>query len=425
MRGKAQVVVRAEVQDLRAGRNADADSLRAADDPLLLESPRGARSSRTTASNRALRVSGQASSFVLRDLQDHLSAVPGLHGLEPLCGTRSNGKRCVSTGRDVQAALQHGLHLVPGLEDLPAVDALDDEPLKITWSQRIPVELGRIPRSAMRPPWYMFSSMDSKAVPLPDISRPMSNPMIPSSLRASSMVVRRHVDRQRGSHLRGQAQAVVVDVRDHDPLRAAVPADGRRHDADGPGARDQHVLTDQVEGQGGVGGVAQRVEEAGDLRRDAGVHVPGVGRGQREVLRKAAVPVHADAHGVGAQVAAPGPAASADAADDVAFPRDPLPDLVAADVRAHCPRSVPTNSWPVTMGGLMVRWDHSSQFQMWRSVPQIAAFVTFTRRSLPPICGTGTSCSSRPLPADFFTRAFMARIIRRVIRAEAICVFCP
>src|SRR5690606_4696673 len=33
-------------------------------------------------------------------------------------------------GRDVQAALQHGDHLVPGLEHLAAVDALDEQSLE-------------------------------------------------------------------------------------------------------------------------------------------------------------------------------------------------------------------------------------------------------------------------------------------------------
>ncbi len=71
----------------------------------------------------------------------------------------------------------------------------------------------------------------------------------------------------------------------------------------------------------------------------------------------------------------------------------------------------PTNSWPMTSGGLMVRAAHASQSWMCRSVPQMAAWVTFTSRSLPPMRGTGTSRSSRfPGPGRVFTMAFMPAV---------------
>jgi hypothetical protein len=76
---------------------------------------------------------------------------------------------------------------------------------------------------------------------------------------------------------------------------------------------------------------------------------------------------------------------------------------------------LPTNSCPATSGGCSVRWAHSSQFQMCRSVPQIAVWVTFTRRSFPPIWGTGTSSMTSPWPARFFTRAFMRGLMEAII----------
>ena len=152
--------------------------------------------------------------------------------------------------------------------------------------------------------------------------------------------------------------------------------------------------------------VAKRVQEGGDLRGDAGMDVPGVGGREGEVLGKTAVPVDADADRVRAQVPAARPAAPADAAEDVPFTRDALPDLVP--VRSP-PCDDPADELVADRrAGLMVRCDHSSQFQIWRSVPQMAAFATRTRRSFPPISGIGTSCISRPAPAVFFTRAFMA-----------------
>src|SRR5579875_1827848 len=52
---------------------------------------------------------------------------------------------------------------------------------------------------------------------------------------------------------------------------------------------------------------------------------------------------------------------------------------------------------------------HSSQWKMWRSVPQTEAVSTAMRTSVGPICGTGTSRISMPGAAVGFTRACMVR----------------
>ena len=56
----------------------------------------------------------------------------------------------------------------------------------------------------------------------------------------------------------------------------------------------------------------------------------------------------------------------------------------------------PMNSWPITIGTLMVFCDQASQFQMWMSVPQMLALRTLISTSLGPISGTGTSCIQIP-----------------------------
>ena len=50
-----------------------------------------------------------------------------------------------------------------------------------------------------------------------------------------------------------------------DMARADVARDRRRHDADRPGAGDQHVLADEIERQRGVDGVAERIEDRAEL----------------------------------------------------------------------------------------------------------------------------------------------------------------
>ena len=91
---------------------------------------------------------------------------------------------------------------------------------------------------------------------------------MPSSRHHVVELLARDVDRARRAHLARELEPVVVDVGDDDVARADVRGDRRRHDADRPGAGDQHVLADQVEGQRGVHRVAERIEDRGDLVGD-------------------------------------------------------------------------------------------------------------------------------------------------------------
>ena len=117
--------------------------------------------------------------------------------------------------------------------------------------------------------------------------------------------------------------------------RADALGDGHGHDADGAGAGDQHVLAHHVEGERGVRGVAERIEDAGDVVGDRVRQLERVAGGDRQVLGETALAVHAHAHGVAAQVAPAGAAVAAVAAGDVAFARDAVADREAAHFAAH------------------------------------------------------------------------------------------
>src|SRR5207248_10046788 len=89
---------------------------------------------------------------------------------------------------DVEAAREHGAQLVPGLEHLPAVDALQDEPLEMTWFMSRATSPGGMPRMATRPPWFIEPRSARSAAALPLISMPTSKPsVIPSSFMVASM----------------------------------------------------------------------------------------------------------------------------------------------------------------------------------------------------------------------------------------------
>ena len=136
------------------------------------------------------------------------------------------------------------------------------------------------------------------------------------------------------AELFSQSTAVGVGVRDDDVARAGVTCDGGGHDADGSGAGDEDVFTQDVEGERGVYGVAEGVEDGGDFRRDAGGVVPDVRHGQHDEFRKRAVAINAYAQRVGAEVATAGEAVAAASADNVALTGNELAGLAIEDVRA-------------------------------------------------------------------------------------------
>ena len=116
----------------------------------------------------------------------------------------------------------------------------------------------------------MVRSISRNAAALPDISRPTSNPScMPRSFIVVVERLARDVDGARGAHLAREIEAIVVHVRDDDVARADEARDRHRHDADRARAGDQHVLADHVEGEGGVRGVAERIEDRGDVVRES------------------------------------------------------------------------------------------------------------------------------------------------------------
>ncbi|GBF31547.1 hypothetical protein MnTg04_01508 [bacterium MnTg04] len=70
------------------------------------------------------------------------------------------------------------------------------------------------------------------------------------------------------AHLAGEIQTKVVDIGDNHVPRASVAGDRDGHDADRSGAGDQYVLTNQVERQGSVSCVTQRIQNRGDIVAD-------------------------------------------------------------------------------------------------------------------------------------------------------------
>jgi hypothetical protein len=142
-----------------------------------------------------------------------------------------------------------------------------------------------------------------------------------------------HVERDRRAHLPRELESVRIDVRDHHVAGSRVPYDGRRHQPDRAGARDQHVLAEDRELQRGVHRVAEWVEDRRNVSVDRRLVVPDVRHRQRDELGERAGPVHADPGGVVAEVAPACHAVPASAAHDVSLAADEVAGAEVAHVR--------------------------------------------------------------------------------------------
>jgi hypothetical protein len=247
-----------------------------------------------------------------------------------------DGKLVRQHRAEVEAAEDHLGHLVPGLEHLAAVDALDGDALE---DDLVPIDAGVRGQDAEQGDMAAVKHVVEHVVEGPGIARHLQ-----ADVEAFADVLRLHgggeraalyIDDVGGAHLGGEVEAVVVDVGDDDVAGAEIAADAGGDDADGAGAGDQHVLADDVERQRAVGGVAVGIEEGGDLRGDLRRDQPQVLRGHADVFGEGAVAVDADAAGMGAEMAAAGAAVAALAAGEVAFGRDTVADLVVVDARTH------------------------------------------------------------------------------------------
>lgn len=110
-------------------------------------------------------------------------------------------------------------------------------------------------------------------------------------------------------------------------------ADG--HEADDAHAIDEHRPAADAGGHDGVHGVAQGIEDGGDLVGNVAVNRPDIALWQREVLGKTAIAVDADNVHFFADVAVAGAAGFAGAAADVALAADAVADAGSQHGRAQ------------------------------------------------------------------------------------------
>src|SRR5829696_10392711 len=114
---------------------------------------------------------------------------------------------------------------------------------------------------------------------------------------------------------------------------AGVLADHRGQNADWPGAGHQHVLTQHGKGKCGVHGVAEGVEDRGNLRRDQLPVYPGVHCRKCDVVGERSIQMNADPPSVDAKMPATGPAIAASTTYQVALAADKVAHRDVGDSR--------------------------------------------------------------------------------------------
>ena len=150
----------------------------------------------------------------------------------------------------------------------------------------------------------------------------------------SLSVVAARIDGEGDADFFGQGAAVGVGIGDDDVAGAGVAGDGRGHDADGTGSGDEDVLAEHREGERGVDGVAEGVEDGGDSSEMPGACCQMLDMGRTMNSANAPLRLTPTPMRVGAEVAAAGEAVAAASADDVTFAGDDLADGEIGDVGA-------------------------------------------------------------------------------------------
>src|SRR5439155_1164270 len=257
-------------------------------------------------------------------VQDDLAALAGAHDLE--CLREVLRREAVRDhGGDVETALQHRAHAVPGLEHLAAVDPLQGEAAE---DHLVPIDRDLLIRDAeKRDAAAVVHEREHRAKRRgaaghlePDVESLEHSELFHHSVERR----RREVHRERRAKPARESEPVVVAVGDDDVACADESADRRGHHADRARAGDEDIFASELERQRAVHGVAERVEAGADLvghprRQDVRVR-----RRNADVLGECARPLHADTDRVAAEMTPPGAAVAAMPAGHMALDRDAL-----------------------------------------------------------------------------------------------------
>src|SRR5579885_1471550 len=129
-------------------------------------------------------------------------------------------------------------------------------------------------------------------------------------------------------------ETVRIKVSNHHVSRRRMFGDSRGHNADGPCAGDQHVLTQHRECKGGMHSISQRIKDRCHLQRNLRSVPPDVCHRQHNVFGESASTVYAYARCVCTKMTAARKAIATSPANHMAFAADPVTHMKVRDIGA-------------------------------------------------------------------------------------------
>jgi hypothetical protein len=267
-------------------------------------------------------------------VEDYFAGVAGAHGSEAIFVVAP--VHAVSDdGGDVEAGLEHDGHHVPGLVHLAAVDSAEGE---LVEDDLVPVDGDLLGGDSEHGDLASVAHVSEHVTEGRGVAGHLKS-YIKSfvHVQLSLDFIEGYRSRVYGAghaYFFGKFATVLVGIGDDDVTRAGVTDDGCSHDSDRAGSGDEDVFAEDREGERGVDGVAEGIEDGGYFERDAGRVLPDVGHGQDDELGEGSVAIDSDTHGVGAEVATASETVAAAAADYVAFAGDDGSDGEVFDVGA-------------------------------------------------------------------------------------------
>ena len=267
-------------------------------------------------------------------VEDDFAGVAGAHGVEALFIVAPVHAMCDDLG-DVETALEHDRHLVPGLVHLAPVDAADGE---LVEDDLVPVDRDVFGWDAEHGDLCAVAHVGEHLAEGAGIAGHLQAD-VEALMHVEFLLdlferCGTRVDGEGDSNFGGELAAVLVGVRDDDVAGSGVASYSSRHDADGTGSRDEDVFAEDGKGERGMNGVAEGVEDGSDLVGDAGGVAPDVGHRDDDVLGEGSVAIDTNAEGMSTEVTAAGEAVAAASADNVAFSADELAYREIGDIGA-------------------------------------------------------------------------------------------
>jgi hypothetical protein len=300
-----------------------------------------------------LRIAAGPGLAYIAPIEDDFAGVAGAHGVEALFVIAP--VEAVSDDlRDVETALEHDRHLVPGLVHFAAVDAADGE---LVEDYLVPVDGNVFGRDAEHSDLCAVTHVAEHLAEGVGIARHLEAD-VEALLHVELLLdvfewCRAGVDGTGDADFLSQIATVLVGIGDDNVAGSGMARHGGGHDADGTGSGDKDVFAENGKGECGVDGVAKRIEDCGDLVGDAGRVAPDVGHWEDHIFGEGSVAIDADSESMGAEVTAAREAVSAATADDVTFSADELTDGEIGDVGADgydFADELVTNDEPLTDG---------------------------------------------------------------------------